>query len=140
MTITELAPRLADRSSSPGRAGVATVRRLGRATVTQLPVAAAARRRRTSGADLVLESLSFMLVQADGFSRDVRLPERDRIVFTGQVQAYAFAMGISVHPDDPESALQIKRDILAVVSGGAADPAEIRATAVAEVILPDDAC
>ena len=139
-TILDITPRIAARSTSHPK--VAPERRHD-ASVSQIPNGNPERRaqwdRFVNDGSVIgaIEALSILLTQADTFSRNSRIPVHDRREFTGQVQAYAFAVGVVVHPLCPPDAVQVKRDILAALDDGPLTSDEIREIAVAVVDPPD---
>lgn len=108
------------------------------ATVTQLPVGNARRRHDRAVVDAI-GTLSLLLSQADSFSRNTMIASEERAEFTGQVKAYAFAIGVLANPLCPPDAIQVKRDILEALTDGPLTAERIHEIAVAD-IEPPDAC
>jgi hypothetical protein len=115
-----------------------TVTRIGIAPVLRLPLAST-RRQLEAGFDSAVDALTFLLMQADACARTPRIPEPERNKFAGQVQAYAFALGVLVHPDSPADAVAVKQAIQSALAAGPLDAADLRLIALPEMV-PTDAC
>lgn len=136
-TLLNLAPRLSARAAAPAqRDGLAAVRHLGGATVTQLPDAAT-RRLRDTGIDSAIDALTCLLMQADTFGRTLHMDPATRAEFTGQVHAYATSLGVLVYPDFPGEAISVKRDIINALAVGPLEADAIRALVLPELDAPE---
>lgn len=123
---------------SPRHDARPTVPRIGVAPVLRLPISST-RRQLEAGLDLAVDALTYLLMQADACARTPAISDSDRSEFTGQVQAYAFALGVLVHPDAPADAVAVKRDIQDALASGPLDSSELRALALPD-LPPEDAC
>lgn len=78
--------------------------------------------RRTSSpsedAETAATALLYLLLQADGFTNHPSLGDKDRSEYRGQVQAYAFALGVVAHPGSPQDAVLVQRAVLASIADG----------------------
>jgi hypothetical protein len=128
MTVVDLTPRIRSR---------ATVLQLrpAEAPVINLGERKATKGRRPDPVEAV-GALLCLLMQADQFSRSGQMSDKDRSEYTGQVQAYAFALGVVAHPDSPPEAVQVKRALLAKLIEGHASVDALREIAISGPILP----
>lgn len=72
-----------------------------------------------------VESLVLPMLQAFSFGDHPATSPEDRRVRRAEARAYAFAVGIVLHPDDPETALTVKRTLINQVTAGVKDPDEL---------------
>jgi hypothetical protein len=118
--------------SSDRRAPIA---RIGLAPVVQLRPSSSPRALEAS-LDDAIDALTFLLMQADALTRTTALSDSDRDRFAGQVQAYAFALGVLGHPDSPSDAVDVKRSIQDALATGPVDAADLRLLVVPEMDPP----
>lgn len=86
-----------------------------------------------------VEKLLFALVQSDCYAAHPSASEADQATRRAEVFAYAWAIGIAVHPDDPAQAQAVKRSVLGSLAAGMKD-VEVLAELVLDAPLPPEAC
>jgi hypothetical protein len=91
-----------------------------------------------AGLESAVDAISMLLMQVDGLTRHTAVSGADLAGYTGQVEAYAFALGVIVHPDSPQQAVQVKRTILGALAVGPLDSDDIRELAMPDLLPPDD--
>lgn len=86
-----------------------------------------------------VEKLLFAAVQSDCFAEHPSASEADQVVRRTEAIAYAYAIGIALHPDDPAQAQAVKRGVLGSLAAGVKDVDELAAL-VLDAPLPPEAC
>lgn len=86
-----------------------------------------------------VEKLLFAIVQADCFAAHPSASLEDAATRRTEVVAYAYALGIAVHPDDPAAAHAVKRLVLGSLAAGVKDVDELTEL-VLDAPLPPEAC
>lgn len=86
-----------------------------------------------------VEKLLFALVQSDCYAAHPSTPHVDQVSRRAEVGAYAWAIGIAVHPNDPAHAQAVKRSVLGSVAAGMKDVEEL-VDLVLDSSTPPEAC
>ena len=84
-----------------------------------------------------VEKLLFAVVQSDCFAAHPAASATDQVTRRTEVQAYAYAIGIAIHPDDPAHALSVKRAVLGSLAAGIKDVDELTALVLDAPVPPD---
>lgn len=116
-TVTDITPRLAAR---------AAVVPLQREPGEVIPL----RRRHESVEEHTsaqLEKLLWAIVQADCYAAHPSASAEDQVVRRAEVLAYAYAVGIALHPEDPAHAHAVKRALMGHLTAGVKDVEELTA-------------